>query len=208
LSVVEEEGQVGVRSGTLRSETGGGSGRLRLGGSLAHSEAPCNSSRFVFGNIGFDVLEGEDVVRSVGTSNVGVESGESDPLILVLEEPGENVEYGEARVDNVLEDLSLGGSIRGCDFSVSSLSDRGLEDLLELDKTFVEGRKLGVDENFTSLERDLGSGLRIEFSEILENGTEGGFDEGKGIGFLDEFKKGEDDSLSAEQLALISSILA
>lgn len=193
LSVVEKEGQVRVRGGSLRGETGGRSRRLRLGRGLSHAEAPSDRGGLVFGSISLYVLEGENVVRAVSTTNVGVESCESDPLILVLEESREHVEDGEARVDNVLEDFGLGGAIRSSYLSVGGLSDRSLEDLFELNETLIEGRKLSVDENFTSLESDLGSRLRVEFGEILEDRGEGGFDEGKRIGFFDEFEEGEDE---------------
>ena len=51
----------------------------------------------------------------------------------MAEEDGEDVEHGEATVDDVLEDLGARVTSDRSSFSVDGLGDRSLEDLLELE---------------------------------------------------------------------------
>lgn len=56
--------------------------------------------------IGLDVPEGvEKAVPAVRTTDVDLEGGKRSPLVLVLEEGGEDIEDSEAAVDDVFEDL-------------------------------------------------------------------------------------------------------
>lgn len=167
LALREKVGEVGEGGGALRGESRGGSGGRRLGGGLAHAEGPGDGGGLVLLGIALDVVDVDEVVGFVRATNVSLEGGESDPRVRVVEEDGEDVENGEAAVDDILEDFGARVASDGTGLAVDGLRNGGLEDLLELDEALVEGGKLAVDEDLASLERDLGSRLGVELGEIL-----------------------------------------
>lgn len=148
------------------------------------------------------MVEVDEGVRLVRTTDVDLERRESDPGILVLEEDGEDIEDGESRVDHVLEAVEGGRAIDRSSLSVDSLGDRGGEDLLELDESFVERGELAVDEDLTRLEGDLRRRLGVELGEVFEDDAERRFDDGERVGLLDELEEGEDEGVLRRRLVV------
>lgn len=202
LRLVQEVGQVRVGRGTLRGETGRRRRRLRLGSGLAHAESPGDGRGLVLVRVGFDVLEVEKVVRAVRATNVDLEGGKCDPLVLMLEEGRKDIKDGEAAVDDVLEDLGARSPVVRRVLAVDGRSDRSAQDLLELAEALLERGQLRVNQDLARLERDLGRRLRVEFGETLEDRRDDGLDDREAVALLDKVEEGEDERVLRGRLVV------
>jgi hypothetical protein len=90
----------------------------------------------------------------------------------VDEEARKHIEDGILRVDNLLQDPSIGLTVVPASLAVARLDNRGAQDVLHLRETLFQRGQSTLNENLASLEGDLGGGASLEFSKLLQGRLE------------------------------------
>ncbi|GFZ47133.1 hypothetical protein JCM24511_04876 [Saitozyma sp. JCM 24511] len=127
----------------------------RLGGVATHLESPGDNVRLAL--LTDLVVEVHDVVDSVRTTDVHLESRDGNPRVLVVEKG--------ARVGDLLEDVAGWEAVTRAGLAVVARRDRRLEQLLQLGETLLVARQTANNHDFLGLERDLGGRAAVERGE-------------------------------------------
>jgi hypothetical protein len=119
-----------------------------------------------------NVIDSLELVSTVSTASVDLESSQRDPRIGVDEELGKHIEYGVLGVNDLLDDLEAGLTVVPTSLTVARLKNRGAEDVLHLRGTLLEWRHGALNEQLTSLQWDLSSLSGLELGKLAKGRTQ------------------------------------